>query len=238
MKKFYKTASTKADEENSGSWQIYLDDRPIKTPDGNPILIQSKSIADKVVDEWNAQEDQILPATMPIYSILVTATDKSDQDSRDQIFQELSPYFDGDLLFYHAPDPDGLVLVQKSLWGGALEQFEKSYNINPITTYDLVALRQPDEYHKILRDYIQSLSPIEFTIFHLSVSLSGSPLSTLLFMEKAIDKDAFEAIVFAEQDFYQKLYKLEADDVPPEDAITRKTFRQEVEACQILLAEA
>lgn len=232
LHRFYKQALTVQDND---AWMVHLDDRPLKTPEKNPLRISSKSIADKIVMEWDAQDKVISPETMPVHNIIVTSIDKSAPDIRQAIFNELHPYVGGDLIFYHAPDPVGLKNAQDQIWGKALDEFTALSGIKPDITFDLVALKQSDDYHAYMTDFINQLSDINFTVFQLMTSLSGSPLSSFLFLHGKITAQEFDQIAHVEPDFYQRHYKLEHNDMAPDEIKARKQFGIDLEACDFIM---
>lgn len=54
--KFYKTTNI---IENSDSYGVLLDNRKLKTPLGNELVINSKALALAVAEEWGMQEENI-----------------------------------------------------------------------------------------------------------------------------------------------------------------------------------
>lgn len=185
--------------------------------------------------EWEAQTDGIVPSSMPVYSILVTAIDKSSPDDRQGILSELTPYIDGDLVFYHAPDPIGLTQYQANLWGDAIDTFENKYKIRPNITHDLTALRQSTAYHDVILDFINTLSDIEFTVFHILVSSVGSPLVACLAIQNIYNADEIVNIMNAESDFYHKHYKFKDEDISPDERKKNELLQRDIIACMAII---
>jgi len=234
MKRFYKKASYSPLQDGVG-YSILLDDRPLNTPSKNIFTVDNEQLATLVSDEWNAQGDTIIPATMPIYSILVTAIDKSNADDRNGITKELTPYIDGDLVFYHAPDPIGLTHYQADIWGAAIDAFVTFYKTRPDITHDLIALKQSEDYHLAILNEIKSLSNIEFTIFHILVSIGGSPLVACLALRRHYDSEQIIKILNAESDFYHKHYKFKDDDIAPDERQKNELIQRDINACMDIL---
>ena len=236
IQRFYKqTSLVPFDEDNVTRYTIHLDGKPLNTPSKNPFKVHNEALAKLVQHEWNSQAQTIDPVTMPVYSILVTSIDKSSDEDKESIISELSPYIDGDLMFYHAPDPVGLTQYQSELWGGAIDAFEHRYNVRPSITHDLVALKQSSDYHRVIMDEIQSMSDVEFTIFHVLVSLGGSPLVACLAIRGEYGAQAIIKILNAESDFYQKHYKFNADDIAPDERKKNELLQIDINACMAIL---
>src|SRR3981081_4950460 len=62
-KRFYANAGT---VESPNGFAIALDDKPVRTPSGHPLVAPTREIADVIVAEWDAQKEIIDPLTMPM----------------------------------------------------------------------------------------------------------------------------------------------------------------------------
>ena len=58
--RFYKEAAAVA---VPGGWGIALDGKPVRTPAKNPLVLESRALADAIAAEWNAQEAKVKPDT-------------------------------------------------------------------------------------------------------------------------------------------------------------------------------
>ena len=72
-RRFWKTASTRPAE---GGWEVVLDDRPVRTPGKKPLILPTEALAKAIAAEWDAQEDQIDPNTMPLTRAANSAIEK------------------------------------------------------------------------------------------------------------------------------------------------------------------
>lgn len=50
-------------------FQVTVDNRKVKTPHGNPLVISNKQLAMAVAAEWNMQKEVIKPSSMNLVSI-------------------------------------------------------------------------------------------------------------------------------------------------------------------------
>jgi len=74
MKRVYKkTAARPAD----GGWGVALDGRSMRTPAKHELVVPSIALADAIAAEWDAQQDDIRPATMPLTRLAATAIDRT-----------------------------------------------------------------------------------------------------------------------------------------------------------------
>jgi hypothetical protein len=87
-------------------WMIMLDGRAVKTPAGRPVALSSQKLAEAVGAEWKAQEENIIPATMPHFRYVVTAIDRVTPQ-RGDIINQLVGFSGNDLICYRDPGSIG-----------------------------------------------------------------------------------------------------------------------------------
>ena len=103
MKRFYKEAEPRGDDRRLG---VALDGRPIRTPGKRDLLVPSEALAAAIAAEWDAQQDEIRPATMPLTRLAATAIDRV-APQRDAIIRQIANYAGTDLVCYRADAPAG-----------------------------------------------------------------------------------------------------------------------------------
>ena len=72
-KRFYQSAAAAGRED--GTFAIELDGRAVKTPAGKPLLLPARGLAAAIAEEWDAQGDTILPASLPLTKLANSAID-------------------------------------------------------------------------------------------------------------------------------------------------------------------
>ncbi len=108
-KRFYKTAGI--GEGNT----LLLDDKPVRTPARRLLAAPDVRVAQALAGEWNAQGEQIDPATMPLTRLANVIID-GVADQPDAVRAEIEKYLHSDLVCYRADSPEGLVARQAELW--------------------------------------------------------------------------------------------------------------------------
>src|SRR6202790_5844600 len=71
-KRFYANAGV---VESPGVFAITLDEKPVRTPSGRPLVAPTREIADAIVAEWDAQKETIDPLTMPMTRLANSVVD-------------------------------------------------------------------------------------------------------------------------------------------------------------------
>lgn len=101
--------------EGEGGWAVRLDGRSPKTPAGSPLVLPTEAAARLAADEWAAQGEFLLPATMPATRLAATAIDRVAQ-AREPVADEIAAFAGSDLLCYLAEEPASLVEQQARQW--------------------------------------------------------------------------------------------------------------------------
>jgi chaperone required for assembly of F1-ATPase len=123
-KKFYKAATSGPSPKGEG-FVVLLDGRTLRTPAKAVLSVPSEALAALIAAEWHAQEEHILPASMPVTRLTNVALDRMPM-SRDGTVAEIVKYAASDLLLARADEPEGLIAAEKTAWDPILEWAEQA----------------------------------------------------------------------------------------------------------------
>ncbi|NQV43295.1 MAG: ATPase [Rhodospirillales bacterium] len=220
--RFFEVATAVRLDLPDGGWGIELDGRVVKTPMSKTFLVPSSALAEAVVNEWSAQGEKIIPATMPLTGLANAATDRIEPNPQFFIDQ-LVTYARSDLLCYWAEGPEDLVVRQHIAWQPILDWVNETFNARFVTATGIIPVEQPEESLKAIKDALQDAS-----VFHLAglIDLAGIKSSVLLALAvwngRLTPEDAFDA-AFVDEIFQEEQW---GED---HDAIQRRSvIRSEV----------
>ena len=111
-RRFYATAAT---APVAGGHAVQLDGKPVRTPAGRVLAAPTAALAQALAAEWDAQQDVIDPARMPL-TRLANAIIDGVSDRPDAVAAEIENYLGSDLVCYRASSPPGLVARQVQHW--------------------------------------------------------------------------------------------------------------------------
>lgn len=230
MKRFYNLVSTRKVDDG---FAIQLDGKSVKTPLGQDLVAPTESLADAIVQEWVAQEEKVKPETMPLTQLLTTAIDKIRD--REKITESVMRYLDTDLVCYWANEPEVLAKRQKEIWGRWVKWFDEHFEVPLYHTTKIDAIKQDEEAHKRVWNYIEALDDYYFTVLHVMTSLSGSVVLALAFSEGEIEpEDIFEAS-YLEELYRGEIYDEQKYGAAPNDEAEREAFKKDAQAAQKFL---
>lgn len=169
-KRFWSSVeTTRAD----GGFAILLDDRLVRTPSKDTLLLPSRALADAVAREWQAQEGEIDPGSMPMTRLANSALEKV-AIQQSAVADHVAEYGGTDLLCYRAENPPGLVARQAEHWGALVDWAADDLGVKLEIQSGLMPIAQPAASQQEIRRRTRSLDPFELTALHELVTLSGS----------------------------------------------------------------
>lgn len=231
MKKFYKLVST---TPKDGGYAIELDGKPVRTPGGKIMLAPAEILATLIAQEWSAQVDDILPDTMPLTQLLVTAIDRVES-SRADIQATALGYLDTDLLCYRAEEPEELVRREASARDPWLHWFEKQYDVKLQTTTGLIALHHDENIHTKAADAVRTLDLWAFNVLQMVTAATGSLILALAFVVGPAQEDDLIRALYVEEDHKAEIYNEEFYGRAPHQEKAMNAVTRDLKAGRIFL---
>jgi chaperone required for assembly of F1-ATPase len=175
-KRFFKDVTT--DERGEGR-VLLLDGRPTRTPARRLLALPNVALAEAVADEWRALEDVIDPSAMPLTRLSNLAID-AVAEAPVPVIDEIVEYAGTDLLYYRAPEPEGLVAEQNARWNPLIDAMEARLGVRFLLAEGIVHVAQPEAALAAVRQAAEALSrPFALTAAASATNLSGSALIAL-----------------------------------------------------------
>lgn len=214
MKRFYKTVTL---GDTPGGYSILLDGKPVKTPARHLLMIENENLAQAIMMEWVAQDDKILPDSMPLTQLQTTKIDRISTE-RAAMTAGLLKYIDTDLLCYRTEHPPETARRQVESWDPWLQWFAQEFGVRLETTHDLKALKQPAAAHSAVKNFVTALDDDHFTVLQLLTPLTGSLVLAIAFTRRALTpQQAFDA-ARVEENHKAELYNEEKYGPDPAQA--------------------
>lgn len=169
-RRFWTTASSVPVE---GGYTVQLDARPVKTPLKAPLVVPTLALAEAIAAEWQAQEGNVNPETMPFTRTANSAIDKVAPQI-DEVAGMLAAYGGSDLLCYRAEGPPDLVARQAEAWDPVLIWALETLGADLLVTEGVMHVEQPAESVMRLHERVAAMSSFQLAAFHDLVAMSGS----------------------------------------------------------------
>ena len=221
-KRFYKSVLLAGD-----GLSIQLDGHNLRSPAGSLLRLPTMALASAIADEWRAQDDDIDPATMPLFSLAVTVIDRVTPQ-REMVMAELAAYGGTDLLCYRDAQID-LARRQHDQWQPWLDRLAAEHDIHLKIFTGIMPIGQSDAVK--FGPLIAAHDDWQLGILHRATSLSGSLVLGLGFVSMMIDSDAMFDLAFLEE-----LWQNETWGTDSETADRQGFLRAELEDAARFLA--
>lgn len=190
MRRFYKVASAVGTDDGC---QIHLDGRPVNTPAKARLLVSSASLAEAIAEEWNAQENTVDAATMPLTQLANTAIDRVARE-REAVVAGVLAFAETDLLCYRAEQPAALVERQNAVWQPLLDWAALELDARLNVTQGVLPVRQPQESVAALTRALAGSDDFHLAAVAHAAGLLGSVVLALALAIGRISADqAFDA---------------------------------------------
>ena len=185
MKRVYKKVAVEAVD---GGYRVTLDGKPLHTPARAPLVLPRRALIEAIAAEWDAQIDEIRPATMPVMQLVSTAIDRV-MPQRERIAADTAGYAATDLVCYRAELPAELVARQHRIWQPLVDWARREFDAPLTVTVGVMPRQQPVEALQALRRAIDGLDDLELTALQVLTGACGSLVIALALRGGIIDAD-------------------------------------------------
>jgi chaperone required for assembly of F1-ATPase len=163
--------------EQEGGFAVRLDQRPVRTPARRLLAAPARPLAEAIAAEWDAVGETIDPAHMPLTRLANSIID-GVADAAQPVSDEVMKYLGGDLLFYRADQPEGLVAAQAEAWDPILDWAHKEFGAQFILAEGVMFVGQPDRAVSAIRAVMPG-DAWRLGALHSATTLTGSALLSL-----------------------------------------------------------
>jgi chaperone required for assembly of F1-ATPase len=207
MKRFYKKAGT---VPASGGHGITLDGRLVKTPGKRDLVVPSAALAMAVAAEWDAQQEEIRPATMPLTRFAGTTIDRIPAQ-RQAIVRQVALYAGADLVCYRAAHPPALAARQQAVWQPLIDWAKERYAAPLVVTAGVIPARQPEESLEAFAAAVAENDDFALTALHAATASCGSLVIALALHEGRLDAAAAFAASELDESFQIEAWSEDAE---------------------------
>ncbi len=211
---------------------VTLDGRTVRTPAGREVTLPTEALARAVAGEWEAQEENVRPHTMPMMQLAGTAIDRVGPH-RQAMIEETVAHARTDLLCYRADAPPELKDRQDASWQPLLDWAAESYRARLRVTRGVTPVDQPEAALDALRAAVEALDDMELTALAGVTGSSGSLIVALALAAGRIGADEAHAVSQLDEG-----YQVEKWGEDAEAQARRRRLHADIRAAAAFLALA
>ncbi len=179
---------------------ILLDDRRLRTPTKMPLIVPSRALAEAIATEWRAQGEQIVPQTMPLSKLAITAID-GVRGATAAVAADIVKFAGSDLLCYRAEGPEGLTQRQAEVWDPLLLWCEAELEAGFSLAEGVIPVEQSRAALDRIAAEIARFDPLSLTCLHVMTTLTGSALLALAHAKGRLSADEAWAAAHIDEDW-------------------------------------
>ena len=227
-RRFWKAAGVRPVDTG---FEVILDDRPLRTPGKQPLILPAEGLAREIAREWDAQTDVIDPNMMPLTRAANSAVEKVARQF-SAVADMLAEYGGTDLLSYRADQPAELARRQAEAWDPLIDWSAIQLRAPLQITHGVIPIAQDPQALLRLRARLDGLDVFGLTALHDLVTLPGSLILGLAVIDGRIG--AAEAFRLSRIDEDFQIERWGEDDEAKIAAENRKAAMQNAERFWLL----
>ncbi|XP_067007076.1 ATP synthase mitochondrial F1 complex assembly factor 2 [Anabrus simplex] len=141
---------------SNNQYEITLDQRKLKTPKGNPFVLNSEPLALAVAAEWDAQRDKIQRDAMHLSGLCSTVIDNPNNLTKYDLVQQILSFLENDTVLFQSSEDDELYALQMQEWQPILDWFCTRYNVHIEPSRDIQGPNITDEAKSVITRHLMS----------------------------------------------------------------------------------
>ncbi|KAF0312327.1 ATP synthase mitochondrial F1 complex assembly factor 2 [Amphibalanus amphitrite] len=183
-RKFYKSVSIAGSD---GKWEVNLDHRKLKTPDGRLLQVPNKELALGVAFEWDSVTEHIQTSQMHLTGLCFTVLDNPHKRTDKDLAEKITGYLDTDTVLFPVEHPTELAEAQRREWGAVLEWVRHRFGVDlqPAESGSLVC-SVPQQTLDVLQEYLLTHNTWTLTGLLFAVESVRSTVLPLAALERKL----------------------------------------------------
>jgi chaperone required for assembly of F1-ATPase len=207
-------------EPHENAFVLTLDGRPARTPGRQALALPTTALGEAVAAEWQAQGDEVDPATMPLTRLANSAID-GVAPNMPGVTGDLLKYAGSDLLCYRAAEPERLAAAQGAAWDPILAWAHETLGARFVLSEGVTFVSQPEPALEAIRANLARVtSPFALAALHVMTTLTGSVLLALAHAAGELSAEEAWAAAHVDEGFQESVW---GED---EEALRRRAVRR------------
>jgi chaperone required for assembly of F1-ATPase len=215
-KRFWQAAAVTKAECGHG---IALDGRPLQTPGKRALIVPTRALAQAIAAEWDAQQGQIDPRSMPLTRAANAALDKVAAQHAE-VVALIADYGATDHLCYRAEAPQALQACQCAAWDPLLDWAAAAFDVRLNVTQGIAPVAQDAAALARLAALVGQMDAFELVALYDLVGITGSLVLGLAVVRGHIGADAAWQLARIDED-WQAAQWGEDDEAAAQAALRR-----------------
>ncbi|MGB0576010.1 MAG: ATP12 family chaperone protein [Alphaproteobacteria bacterium] len=219
MNRFYENVETVPEGDG---WAVLLDGKSIKTPAKQSLILPTIGLAERVAQEWQEQDKEIVPLSMPLTRFANATIDRTRM-MRTDVIAQICAYAQSDVLCYRVDEPADFVERQMAEWQPILDWLSASRGISLRVTAGIVQIDQDRSALEAVKNTVSALNDFALTGLHSVTTGFGSIALGLALADGHIDCEKAVTLATLEEIYQMEIWGEDSETIRRHDEL-----RQEV----------
>jgi chaperone required for assembly of F1-ATPase len=207
-KRFYQAVGVA--EATGGGYRVLLDGKPLRTPRKVEVALPTRSLAEAVAAEWDAQGERIDPARMPLTRLVNSALD-GVAGREAHVRADMCKYAASDLVCYRAAEPDALARRQREAWDPILAWARDTLGARFVVVEGIMPVQQPEACTSAVAAALARYDAFALTALHAMTTLTGSILLALAHAQGRVTAEQAWANAHVDEDWQVEKWGWDAE---------------------------
>ncbi|EDW63641.2 ATP synthase mitochondrial F1 complex assembly factor 2 isoform X1 [Drosophila virilis] len=202
-KRFYKTTNVLCTD---AGYEVTLDHRKLKTPNGAPFMVKSEPLAIAVATEFDGQKDHIERSRMHISALCFTAIDNPNKLTKLDMVNYLLNFVATDTVLFQYDDEKDLQELQRNEWDPLIEWFNQRFETNLQKTMNITPPQVSEVDKMKIAKHLQSYSLETLHGFVFAVDTLKSIVLACAVIDQQITVERAVALSRLEEEYQLKFW--------------------------------
>ncbi|KAL7739501.1 hypothetical protein ACLKA6_003946 [Drosophila palustris] len=202
-KRFYKQTNVLCTD---AGYEVTLDHRKLKTPNGTLFTVKSEPLAIAVATEFDSQKDHIVRSRMHISALCFTAIDNPNNLTKLDMVNYLLNFLATDTVLFQYDDEKALQELQCNEWDPLIDWFNRRFETNLQKTLSITPPHVTDEDKIKIAKHFQSFSLETLHGYIFAVDTLKSIVLACAVIEQQINVDKAVALARLEEEYQLKFW--------------------------------
>lgn len=198
MKRFYKKTNVLYSD---GKYEITLDQRKLKTPQGKVLQVDSEPLAIALATEWDQQKETINRSNMHLTSLVNTSLDNPNHLSKLDLVNYMINYLPTDTVIYQSEKDDELYEMQIREWDPVIRWFNDRHQVEMKKNRDIHTPVISEEIRMRVAKHLMSYDEASLHAFVFAVDTLKSVVLACACVDRFISVEKAVLLARLEEEF-------------------------------------
>lgn len=203
-KRFYKDVDVLHDAA-AGHYAVTIDGRQLRTPRRSILAAPTEALAAALAAEWDAQAARIRPSSMPLTTLVSTATDIVPA-FRASITDSVLRFLDTDALCIRPDYPDSLVAAQERLFAPVVAHLLATRGLDLNVSVGGLSADQAPAVRSGVEEAVRALDDLSLAAMDSAASTCKSVAVALALYDGEIDAEHAAAAARSEEGWQEQVW--------------------------------